>query len=98
MDNDRAATSRIIAGKEITVEVVPSALKHGKTEVDILAVLDYVIYDEKLSEAPDKTLIVGFDANGNPTEVILHELSDQHVVVFHAMLCRKAYLDRILRR
>jgi hypothetical protein len=82
MENDRITTSRTIAGRGIKVEIVPSAFKHGRTEADIFAALDYAIYDEILSEAPDKTLVVGFDASGNPTEVILHELSKEHIVVY----------------
>jgi hypothetical protein len=97
VNEDSSAINHNIAGKEISVEIIPSALKHGKTELDILAALDYVIYDETLLGVPDKTLVVGFDVNGNVTEVIFHELVEGNIVVFHAMPCRKVYLGRILK-
>jgi hypothetical protein len=86
-----------IADTEVDIEIVPSALKHGKTVADILATLDHFIFDETISADPNKTLVIGFDTNTNLTEIIFHVLSDTYIVVFHAMPCRKVYLDKALR-
>jgi len=87
-----------IAGTEVGVEILPSALKHGKTAADILSALDRIVYDETIMVDPNKTLIIGFDANASLTEVIFHVLSDEYIVVFHAMACRKIYLDKVIKR
>jgi hypothetical protein len=76
---------------------VPSALKHGKTVADILKTLDHTIFDETIMVDPNKTLVVGFDANANLTEIIFHVLSGEHIIVFHAMPCRKVYLEKALK-
>jgi hypothetical protein len=90
--------SRSIAGRDVRIEVVPSALKHGKAIADISAALDYEVYDETLVADPNKTLVVGFDVSGNLTEVIFHKIADDYIVVFHAMACRKVYLEKVLQR
>jgi hypothetical protein len=87
-----------IFGTEVDVEVVPSAMKHGKTVADILKTLDHIIFDETITADPNKTLAVGFDVNANLCEVIFHVVSDEHIVVFHAMPCRKKYLEQALKR
>jgi hypothetical protein len=89
---------QIIAGIEVDVEIVPSAFKHGQTSTDILNALDHAIFDETIVVDPNKTLTVGFDANANLIEVIFHIVSDEHIVVFHAMPCRKTYLEKALKR
>ena len=85
----------IVSETEITVEIAPSALKHGKTPADIFLVLENSIHDETLEAEPNKTLLIGFDANAKITEMLLHVVSDEHIVVYHAMDCRKVYLDRM---
>jgi hypothetical protein len=87
----------IVSGTEVDVEIVPSALKHGKTQIDILSVLDNTIHDETLETDPNKTLFIGFDSSANLTEVILHVISDEHIVIYHEMDCRKVYRDMILK-
>jgi hypothetical protein len=89
---------RNICGIEHTVEITKSALKHGKTKEDILSVLENIVYDEMIDDDPAKTLSVGFDANTRLTELILHEVEEYHMVVFHAMPCRKEYVAKLIRR
>jgi hypothetical protein len=89
---------RNICGVEHTVEITKSALKHGKTEDDILVVLENIVYDETIGDDPEKTLSVGFDANARLTELISHEAEEHHIVVFHAMPCRKEYVEKLIRR
>jgi hypothetical protein len=37
-------------------------------------------------------LLIGFDGNGNPLEILYNVLEGDRINVFHAMKCRKAYL------
>jgi hypothetical protein len=86
----------IIAGSEVIVEVLSSSYKHGQTKEDILSALERSIYDETLETDPNKTLSIGYDRNAKLLEIIFHVLSDEHIVVFHAMPCRKHYIERMV--
>jgi len=73
-----------------------SAFKHGISEADILWVFDNGTYDGLLErgEKPsdDKYLLIGYDLNANPIEVIYNYIDEEDTVnVFHAMKCRNAY-------
>jgi len=91
--NDKLA----IAGFFISVEILPSATKHGQSKEDILCALEQSIYDETLETDPNKTLSIGYDMNARLLEVIFHVLTGEHIVVFHAMRCRKYYVERMLK-
>ena len=86
-----------IADLLIDVEILPSATKHGLSKEDILSALERSIYDETLQTDPNKTLSIGYDKNARLLEVIFHVLSDEYIVVFHAMKCRKSYIERMLK-
>ena len=81
----------------VNVEILPSATKHGQSKSDILYALERSIYDETLETDPNKTLSIGYDRNAMLLEVIFHVLSDTHIVVFHAMPCRKHYIERMVK-
>ncbi|MDR2571158.1 MAG: hypothetical protein LBD23_12850 [Oscillospiraceae bacterium] len=81
----------------VNVEIHSSATKHGQSEIDILSALERSIYDETLENNPNKTLAIGYDKNARLLEVIFHVLSDEHIVVFHSMPCRKCYIERIVK-
>ena len=85
-----------INGINVDVEILPSATKHGQSKDDILYALERSIYDETLQSDPNKTLSIGYDKNANLLEVIFHVLSDEHIVVFHSMPCRKHYIERMV--
>ena len=87
----------VISGVDVIVEIAPSALRHGKTQEDILLVIENAIHDETVETDPNKTLFIGFDRNANLTEMLVHIASDEHIVVYHAMNCRKVYLERIIK-
>ena len=87
----------VISGFFVDVEILPSATKHGLTREDILCALERSIYDETLETDPNKTLSIGYDMNAKLLEVIFHVLSDEQIVVFHAMRCRKYYIERMLK-
>lgn len=86
-----------IADSTVDVEILPSATKHGQSTDDILCALERSIYDETLESDPNKTLAIGYDKNAKLLEIIFHVLSDEHIVVFHAMPCRKCYIERMLK-
>ena len=86
-----------IGGFVVSVEILPSATKHGQSRDDILYALERSIYDETLETDPNKTLSIGYDGNAKLLEVIFHVLSDEHIVVFHAMPCRKHYIERLVK-
>ena len=85
-----------IAGNIIEFKFARSAFKHGMTEKGILKALDNSIYDETLVEIPNKTLYVGYDDKANLIEVICDIISEELVVIYHAMPCRTQYRERIL--
>jgi len=70
-----------------------SAFKHGILEADIRnafkqRVLDYAVHGEE-----NKNLLLGLARGGGLLEIIYNVLDDDVINVFHAMKCRKAYLD-----
>ena len=87
----------IIADSAVTVEILSSAYKHGQNKEDILSALERSVYDETLETDPNKTLSIGYDPNAKLLEIIFHVLSDEHIVVFHAMPCRKYYIERMVQ-
>ena len=86
-----------IDGYVVNIEILPSATKHGQSKEDILCALKQSIYDETLESEPNKTLSIGYDRNARLLEVIFHVVSDEHIVVFHSMPCRKYYIERMVR-
>ena len=87
----------IIDGYVVNIEILPAATKHGQTKEDIICALERSIYDETLESEPNKTLSIGYDSNARLLEVIFHVVSDEHIVVFHSMLCRKYYIERMVK-
>ena len=72
-----------------------SASKHGIAQIDIVWAFDNYIYDSlfehgaKASE--DKYLLIGFDINANPLEIMYNMIDEGVFRVFHAMKCRSIY-------
>jgi len=75
----------------IAIEFNPSAFKHGITETAIRRAIINVIYDDIWDEDFDKHLLLGFDSNGNPLEIMYNIIDEQTINVFHAMKCRSIY-------
>jgi len=84
---------------DITIEFNPSAFKHGYTEADIRWAFDTAKYDGWFNDGKeqdkDKFLLIGFDKNGNPLEILYNIIDDNTINVFHAMKCSKIYHDFI---
>jgi len=81
---------------DFIIDFNPAAFDHGVKEADIYRAFDTAIYDALLDEpddddARDKYLLIGFDRNANPIEILYNYISDYHVNVFHAMPCRNIY-------
>ena len=73
-----------IGESEVSVEILPSAMKHGHSRDDIISALKRSVYDETLKNKPDETLSIGYDTNKKLLELIFHVISDEHIVVFHS--------------
>ncbi|MDR0456540.1 MAG: hypothetical protein LBH20_07665 [Treponema sp.] len=82
---------------DFVIEFNPAAFDHEVSEADIYRAFDTAVYDGLLDELDDndareKFLLIGFDRNANPLEILYNFISDFHVNVFHAMPCRNIYL------
>ena len=77
------------------IRITPSANKHGVDNDNILYGLEQCIYDEVIENEPNKTLAIGFDKKGELIEIIFSVVSENKLVVFHCMKCRKSFIERI---
>jgi hypothetical protein len=76
---------------EIIIEFNPSAFKHGISEEAIRTAIEQFVYNEIMEDDENKHLLLGFDIHANLLEIIYNVINGQHINVFHAMKCRKAY-------
>jgi len=89
---------KIVIGESgVNIEILPSATKHGQSREDILCALEQSVYDETLEGEPNKTLSLGYDRNAKLLEIIFHVVTDEHIVIFHSMPCRKYYIERMMK-
>ena len=81
---------------ELCIEFNLSAFKHKISEIDIRWAFDTAGYDGWFNggegQTKDQYLLIGFDRNGNPLEILYNIIDDETVNVFHAMRCRNIYL------
>jgi len=77
---------------EVFVKCVPSAFKHGITEVNIQHAILNWRYDDIVEDDPGKHLLIGFDSNANLLEIMYNVIDEQTVRVFHAMKCTNVHL------
>jgi uncharacterized DUF497 family protein len=72
-----------------------SAFRHGVTKADIRKAFDTKKYDAELDGADleDKYLLLGFDCSANLLEIMYNAIDNDTVRVFHAMKCRKRYIE-----
>jgi len=78
------------------IEFNPAAFNHNVSEIDIYQAFDTAVYDGLLDEPDDedtrdKYLLIGFNCNANPLEILYNFISDNKINVFHAMPCRNIY-------
>jgi hypothetical protein len=78
---------------DITIVFRRSAFKHGVSEADIRRAFKTPEYDAVFEEGdPSKNLLIGFDRNANPLEILYNVIDENTVQVFHAMKCRPALI------
>jgi hypothetical protein len=66
---------------------------NGVSEADIRRAFKIPEYDVVLEEGdPSKNLLIGFDCNANPLEILYNVIDENTVQVFHAMKCRTALI------
>jgi hypothetical protein len=68
-----------------------SAFKHGLTEADIRHAFETSCYAKKYQDRTNVILLLGFDMNANPVEILFNELADNTINVFHAMPCQRKF-------
>jgi len=76
----------------------PAAFKHDFTEVDIESAMSTALIDELMEGFDNKYLLIGFDMNGNLIEVMYNLVNEDIVNIFHAMKCRKDFLQKLSKR
>ena len=81
----------------VIVKFIPSAFKHGVSEVDIRHTILNYKYDDVFDDDPDKHLLIGFDNNANLLEILYSVIDEQNLKVFHAMKCRDSFLPLLNR-
>jgi len=86
---------------DVVIKFSQSAFKHDVTEADIRMAFDNVLYDERLDDSDGQDdinaqyLLIGFNRNANPIEILYNVIDDDTLKVFHAMPCRNIFLPRI---
>jgi hypothetical protein len=83
----------IIKTMDLNIIFRQSAFKHGVSEADIRRAFKNPEYDAVFEEGdPAKNLLIGFDSNANPLEILYNVIDEHTVQVFHAMKCRTALI------
>ncbi|MDR1302949.1 MAG: hypothetical protein LBK43_10860 [Treponema sp.] len=63
-------------------------------EADIRQAFKIPEYDAVFEEGdPSKNLLIGFDCNANPLEILYNVIDENTVQVFHAMRCRAVLIS-----
>ena len=85
---------------DFVIEFNQAAFTHNITEADIWFALDTARYDGSIDEdeSDNKHLVIGFDRNANPIEIMYNVIDENTINVFHAMKCRKSFLPFIKTR
>jgi hypothetical protein len=68
-----------------------SAFQHGLTEADIHHAFETCCYVGQYGNRTNVLLLLGFDLNANPVEILYNEFADSCINVFHAMPCQKKF-------
>ena len=68
-----------------------SAFKHELTESDIRHAFKTCRYMGQYGDRGNVYLLLGFDLEANPVEIMYNEFGGNGVNVFHAMPCQKRF-------
>ena len=74
-----------------------SAFRHNLTEADIRHAFETCCYIDQYKRRKNVYLLLGFDTNTNPVEILYNEFEGDGVNVFHAMPCRKQFFHLFKR-
>jgi len=74
-----------------------TAFKHGLTDADIRHAFESCCYVDQYKNRENIYLLLGFDMNANPIEILYNEFEENGVNVFHAMPCRKQFFHLFKR-
>jgi hypothetical protein len=74
-----------------------TAFKHGLTEADILHAFETCCYVDQYKNRENVYMLLGFDMNANPVEILYNEFGKNGVNVFHAMPCQKQFFNLFKR-
>ena len=69
-----------------------TAFKHGLKEEDIRHAFSTCCYMGQYGNHENVFLLLGFDMNANPVEILYNEIGENSVNVFHAMQCQSRFL------
>ena len=78
-----------------TIECHDAAFKHGVTAVNICYAMWHPLHEQLLEAYTNKWLIIGYDTAGNLLEIAYNIIDDDTVNVFHAMPCRKKFINEL---
>jgi hypothetical protein len=70
-----------------------TAFKHRLTEADIRHAFETCCYIDRYKNRENVYLLLGFDLNVNPVEILYNQFEGNGVNVFHAMPCRKQFFN-----
>jgi len=70
-----------------------TAFKHGFTEADIRHAFETCCYIDQYKNCENVYLLLGFNMNANPIEILYNAFGENGVNVFHAMPCRKQFFN-----
>jgi len=77
---------------KIIIKFNESAFRHGISREDIEHAIKTRVYDAPIIGFINKYALIGFDATGNPLEIMYNPVDDDTIYVFHAMKARKTFL------
>ena len=69
-----------------------TAFRHGFTEADIHHAFETCCYIDQYKNRENVYLLLGFDMDANPVEILYNVFGENGVNVFHAMPCQKQFL------
>ena len=74
-----------------------TAFKHGVTEADIQHAFKTCCFIDLYKNRENVFLLLGFDMDANPVEILYNEFGENGINVFHAMPCRKQFFHLFLK-
>ena len=77
------------------IEFNKAAFRHGVTETNIRHAMRHPLHEQLLESYVNKWLLIGYDTVGNLIEIAYNVIDDDTVNVFHAMPCRKKYVNQL---